>query len=525
MILKSRFVFILLCLFYYSGFAQKQDWVWADGAGTGLRSNGCGNAITVTTNNLIYCTGQFNSTVISFGHFVLANEDNYYENDDIFIVCYNSSGEVVWAKSFGGNGDDSGKSIACDSDGNIYITGGFTSDKIGFGKDALYNAGQAGTNDAFVAKYNGRGEEMWVKRIGESHDDKGNGIATDKDGNVYVTGSFFSGNIIFEKGDTLKNKDPSGSSPDIFIVKYSKDGKFVWAKVINGSKYEYGCGIVTDSKNNVYVTGDTFSSEIYLDSITITTSTVEKEDERRMQTEKPTYMMVDDKRELHDTAGISSRKVKGNEIVTVLPKKGKTFEKIFIAKYSESGKLEWAESVGVSDDEEGSAIATDGNDNVFLTGRFQSTSMTMETTTMENNGSNDIFIAKYNSNGKTIWAKSVGGIADDRGNTIATDGLGNIYIAGWFASKTALFRKCTQLNSGGKNYTDIFIAKYYTFGNGLWAENAKGRDSEWCNGTVTDGQGNIYLTGGFDSPEMSFGNTKLVNEKKKSFFISKTNRK
>ena len=163
--------------------------------------------------------------------------------------------------------------------------------------------------------------------------------------------------------------------------------------------------------------------------------------------------------------------------------------------------------------------------NIYITGKFQSESVTLDSTTLNNKGSNDIFIAKYNSDGKTDWAKSVGGIADDRGNSIATDMYGNIYIAGWFGSPKAVFGKCTQNNTSGKGYTDMFIAKYDTNGNALWAENAKGKDSEWCNGIALDKLGNIYSTGGFDSDEMIFENIILSNKNGKSFFVSKINRK
>ncbi len=525
----KRYYFLLLFLLINTlSFAQFPNWAWAKGNGTATEPNGFGNAITVTDANLIYCVGQFNSKVISFGSIVLANEDGDYENADIFLACYTNSGEVVWAKSMGGSGDDIGKSIASDKAGNVYITGGFTSAKIGFGKDTLYNVGEAGTNDVFIAKYNGKGEEIWAKAIGGANDDKANCVSVDKDGNVYITGSFISPKIILQKGDTLINKnDQSGSSSDIFILKYNSDGKLSWAKNINGygRAYDYGYGIATDSHNNVYVAGGTYSNELHFDSITISNSAIDSKKEDSIRFSKTVYMLMAEKGEMQDTVGKKVTKDELKRMVAVLPPEKRKYEKIFIAKYSEPGKLQWAEMVGGSDDEEGSAIATDKNDNVFITGRFESTSMTLETTTLENQGTNDIYIAKYNTDGKTLWAKSVGGIADDRGNAIATDLSGNVYIAGWFASPKAIFGKCTQTNSGGKSYTDMFIAKYDTDGNALWAENAKGRDSEWCNGVSIGKEGNIYLTGGFDSPEMNFGNTKLMNGKKKSFFIGKINGK
>jgi Beta-propeller repeat len=517
---KHFFLLIYSITFHFISFSQAPTWDWAKGVTNGKKDYG--NAITITSNNKVYCVGQFNSPVLSFSPVLLANYDTYYENDDMFIVCYTTSGEVLWAKSMGGNGDDVAKSIAADKAGNIYIAGYFTSAKIGFGKDTLLNSGQSGTNDGFIAKYNSRGEEQWAKNIGGTHDDKANCITVDKDANVYVTGSFFSWKLILQKGDTLKNTgDQSGSSPDIFTAKYTTDGNYVWGKSINGSKYDYGYGITTDTKNNVFVTGGTYSSELHFDTVTITTSKSEIDNQQIWQTTKPTYMLVDDAGKLKDTTGMKIGKISNNKYAAIMPPQTPTVEKIFLAKYSDTGNLQWAESVGGSDDEEGSAITTDKNNNLFITGKFQSSSITLDSTTMNNKGSNDIFIAKYTNDGKTLWAKSVGGIADDRGNAIVTDSLGNAYITGWFGSPKAVFGKCTQLNTGGKDYTDLFIAKYDALGNALWAENAKGNDSEWSNGVAIDKQGNIYITGGFDSAEMWFGNSKLINPKSKSFFVSK----
>ena len=518
---------ILFILFLFPttiSIAQFPHWSWAKSAGNGR--NDYGNAITITNDNMIYCVGQFNSPAISFGTTVLTNAGGDNETNDIFIVKYNESGEMLWAKSIGGSDDDFGKSIAADKAGNLYITGGYASRKIVFGKDTLTNAGQAGTNDAYLAKYNSSGELVWVKSIGGTHDDKADCITVDKDANVYIIGSFGSGKLIFQKGDTLKNKnDPSGSSTDIFIAKYNAAGKLIWTRGINGNgnTNDYGYGITTDRNNNVIVTGGSYSNQLSFDSVTISNSVLINENKHELDSIKAAYMKLDAHGKLLDTTGGNGIKNESEKYVKVMlpPPHSRIFEKIFIAKYSESGKLQWAESVGGSDDEEGSAITTDNNDNIFITGRFQSTSFTVDSTTMDNKGSNDIFIAKYSTDGKNLWAKSVGGIADDRGNSITTDKAGNAYITGWFGSPKVVFGKSILINSSGKGYTDMFIAKYDGVGNALWSENAKGTDNDWSNGVAIDKLGNIYLTGGFDSPEINFADTKLLNGKAKSFFIAK----
>ena len=92
-------------------------------------------------------------------------------------------------------------------------------------------------------------------------------------------------------------------------------------------------------------------------------------------------------------------------------------------------------------------------------------------------------------------------------------------------SPKAIFDKSTLNNSGGKGYTDMFFTKYNPYGDSLWSENAIGCDREWSNGVAIDKQGNIYVTGGFDSRELCFGTTKLLSLIGKSFFIAKINAK
>ena len=93
----------------------------------------------------IYLTGQFESNPIIFSDTALNN----YGTDNIFVVKYDPSGNMLWGKSAGGNSIDIGKSICVDVAGNIYMTGGFSGPAIVFGSDTLTNSGY---NDIFIVK-------------------------------------------------------------------------------------------------------------------------------------------------------------------------------------------------------------------------------------------------------------------------------------------------------------------------------------------------------------------------------------
>jgi len=130
----------------------------------------------------------------------------------------------------------------------------------------------------------------------------------------------------------------------------------------------------------------------------------------------------------------------------------------------------WVEQAGGTDIDIGRAIATDGSGNSIVTGEFSGTA-TFGDTTLTSDGSNDIFIAKYDGDGNFLWVEQAGGTDIDIGRAIATDGSGNSIVTGEFRG-TATFGD-TTLTSVGSSF-DIFIAKYDGDGNFLWVVQAGG---------------------------------------------------
>ena len=182
---------------------------------------------------------------------------------------------------------------------------------------------------------------------------------------------------------------------------------------------------------------------------------------------------------------------------------------------------QWAKSEGGTSIETSDGVCTDAIGNVFMTGYFKSPTITFGTTTLTNAGSNDVFIVKYDATGNVLWAKSAGGVYGERGQSVCTDASGNVFITGSFYSDNLYIGTTWLFKSEWDRYNDIFIVKYDTSGNVLWAKSAGGTGYDFCRGVSTDVSGNVFITGYFGSPNINFGTTTLTNAGGMDIFIAK----
>ena len=182
---------------------------------------------------------------------------------------------------------------------------------------------------------------------------------------------------------------------------------------------------------------------------------------------------------------------------------------ISIISFAQILNWQWAKGVGGTDWDGIFATTIDTQGNIYVVGIFNSPTITFGSTTLTNNGEEDIFIAKYNSNGNVLWAKSAGGIYEDRALSVIVDASGNIVVTGSFNSPTITFGTTTLTNNGNYN---IFIAKYNNNGDVLWAKSAGSNDEDFVSSIVAvDATGNIIIAGSFSSPTITFGSTTLIN--------------
>src|SRR5665213_1457032 len=193
-----------------------------------------------------YVTGIFDSPTIIFGSDTLRNPNNANHTADVFLVKYDPSGNVLWAKSAIGADYDESNSVAVDALGNIFLTGVFNSPTIIFSADTLTNA--SGSDDLFLVKYDAMGSVSWAKSAGGSLSDQAYSVATDATGNAYITGRFSSPTIVFGF-DTLTN----AGYADIFLAKYNPSGNVIWAKSVGDAFDDVGWSVAVDASNDCYV--------------------------------------------------------------------------------------------------------------------------------------------------------------------------------------------------------------------------------------------------------------------------------
>ena len=358
---------------------------------------------------------------------------------------------MQFVNGIGGTGQDRGRSVTVDSNGNTYVTGYFNG-TVDFDPGAgVTNLTSVGSADHFIAKYDSSGALVWAKSAGGTSVDNGNSIQVDSSGNSYVTG-YFNGTVDFDPGAGVTNLTSAGSA-DGFIAKYDSSGGLVWAKNVGGTNFDSSQSVAVDSSGNNYVTG-------YFNGTA----------------------------DFDPDGGVTNLTSVGSVDV-------------FIAKYDSSGGLVWAKGVGGTGADNGNSIQVDSSGNTYVTGYFNGTvdfDPDGGVTNLTSVGSEDIFIAKYDSSGGLVWAKGVGGTGADHGKSVTVDSSGNSYVTGVF-SGTVDFDPdggVTNLTSVGGQ--DVFIAKYDSSGALVWAKGVGGTSADSGFSIQVDSSGNVYVTGQFE---------------------------
>ena len=447
---------------------------WARTWGGTSHDSGYGVAADNTGN--IYIAGYFKGTV----DFDPGGGDPHTSNggNDVFLSKFDSYGAFQWVRTWGGLDDDRGWGIATDGSGNVYVTGNFR-DTVDFNPDGGDPHISKGDYDNFLSKFDSSGNFEWARIWGGSVYESALGVAADGSGNVYVTG-YFRGTSDFDPD----SGDPHSSNgyEDAFLSKFDSSGNFEWARTWGGSIYDTGLGVATDGSGNVYVTG------LFYGSVDFDPDGVDQHSSNGDQDAFLSKFNSSGDFQLARTWGGDGEdqgravavEVSGNVYVTGIftddvefdPDGGdlhtsEGMEDVFLSRFDSSGNFEWARTWGGSDADEGYGVAVDGSGYVFITGYFRDLvdfdpdGGDLHTS----NGWDDIFLSRFDSSGNFEWARTWGAADVDRGYGVTADGLGNVYVTGYFNTPVDFAPSGPPCNENpdvhtSNGYYDAFLTKH-----------------------------------------------------------------
>lgn len=359
----------------------------------------------------------------------------------------------LWAKSAGRNSYDYATSVATDSLGNCYVTGYYN---IGITFDSTHTFTSSGSADIYVVKYGPAGNVIWTATATGGDYDVSKAIAVDRQGNVFIAGYFKSTSLTLGT-NTLTNA--GGNTYDLFFAKYDADGNVIWATRNGGTGDDRAYGIAVDSLGDCFVTGYFASSSMTFGTSTLTNS-------------------------------------------------GST--DVFITMYTVGGTPAWARQGSGTSFDYAYAVAVDRFGFSYITGKFNSSSLTFGSDILTKAGNHDVFVTKYGIDGSVVWARRAGVSGDNVSVSVAADTSGNCYIAGNFRGSSILFGIYTLTNAG-TSQGDMFLTKYDPIGNVLWAKSAGGTLDDAATAVAIDKNNYAYLAGYFNSSSVNFGTGALTN--------------
>lgn len=369
----------------------------------------------------------------------------------ILLNVYGQQPTFDWAKQLGNNTLDLGQHIRLDYFGNVYTVGYFQG-IVDFDPSAagVFNLTASGTSSHYIQKLDANGNFMWAKKI-----DGINCTITsfDVDSNIYLVGHY---------------QDSTDFDPDSlntyylldtasFITKLSLNGDFIWVKNIkadNASNIEIG------NNSNLLITGSN------------------------------SHSVVDFNPSPTDTFNLSTGAPDGQ------------LSFAYLLKLDSDGNFYWVKRfdgpLNFKD------ISTDGNDNIYITGSFQSTvdfnpndTLTNSLTYSNSGVLGDYFVLKLNSNGVFKWVNTIN--TTSVGEAITTDASGNVIASGYFMYSGDFNPSPSQSYNIVSDVStwDIFIHKLDSSGNFIWAKGigSNGDDEAWT--IATDIVGGLYIGGLF----------------------------
>jgi hypothetical protein len=324
-------------------------------------------------------------------------QPDYAGNQDAFLTEMKPDGSaLIYSTYIGGTGTDFGTAVALDAAGNAYVTG--STQSTDFPTKNPIQPGNVGQYDAFVTEVSPTGTLVYSTYLGGALSDYGTGIGVDSSGNVIVSGYTYSSE--FPTQDALQSALSGGS--DLFVTKFTPgSSSLLFSTYLGGTGIDRSLGMVLDASGNIYLTGDTQSSDF---------------------------------------------PVTANAYQSTLAGADNTF----LTKLDSTGSvLVFSTLFGGAATDQATALTRDSAGNIYVTGFTQSSNLPLldpfqnilgiagagncgstNLINVPNNLCSDAFVTKFTPSGIPVFSSFLGGSGNDSGQAIAVDSAGAIYVVG-----------------------------------------------------------------------------------------------
>jgi hypothetical protein len=358
-----------------------------------------------------------------------------YGTMSYLLLKFDKNFNLIWAKSGGQHAF--GNEVEIDHQGNVVIVGSFFQN-ISF--DCIQFSSR-GDNDVFVAKYDQFGHALWAKSSGGAYRENDSDLSIGPDNTIIVSGDYSPNSDM--RIDGIQFPDSKGA--DAFLITFSPTGTAVWGTAIGTSQVndfpDYIYDTVVDSEGNIIVTGMFESPKLSIGSFTLNRTVIS--------------------------------------------------ENYFLAKFDSKGKVLWArDTPGPAD--AGHCVVTDGNDDIFVTGRFLPGSYSIGNIPLSSNGEADVFVAKYSGDGDVINARSFGGSLFDQPRGFCLMPNGNIAVAGNFNSYSLSIGPFTITKA--EFAADMFIVIMDNNLTPLCVKRSSGMGNDWVTSLNADRANNLMVS-------------------------------
>ena len=438
---------------------------------------------------------------------------------DGFFARYTANGDLLYAFKLGGTGTDGCLDMRL-AGSSLWLAGRF-SNQVDFDPGAgTASYTSAGNTDGWIGKYDlatGSYEQAWT--FGSTSVDLINSIFFNGNGTLQIGGSF-SATVDFDPSVSVAMRTSTLGYSNGVVIQYTAAGDHVWNNTIGGflplfHERPSALGMAPNGEvllaGNIQGTVDadpanttalltgnlnyspfvaTYSSSgQYLRGFTLNNGGFTQL--KGMAIDATGNIII---------AGIFNATLDADPGVGVVNLVSAGSTDLFLGRYTATGSLIWAISLGNNLSQQMVDVKTDAQSNIYALGYFDGT-MDVDpgvgVTNLVSSGNRDIFLLKFSPDGQLLYANRMGGFQEDLAYCMAVTAAGEAVIGCTFRNVADFDPSANTFNLASVGATDVAVAKYNTNGLLMWAKRIGSTNTEIISGIAIDAQGNIVATGSY----------------------------